>query len=422
MILEKNIIEDCETYCNFNWIEYKNNYEDLTHFSSKKEAWSHWIHYGKKENRFFFKNMSDKFQCEEDIENNIEDEYQYEVDNDYLNNIIEDDIVIKSNFEDDIIEDDIVIKSNTDDNDELSKIKKKFYELLDIKKNFDWLQYTQNNEDLNFIMDKRHAWYHWVVHGSQEKRNIEKIDNNYNINTTISHSGRFGNLFFVNMVVHLISKKYDLNIEYKYYDKFKNLGIELYIGKNTYKKNIYLTELNYFDLINKKDDFTNIIINNNSWFHHYDFCLFLQIYFNKEKIKNNIIKNNKFKERYNNNNDIFIHVRLDDIENTLYNNNYEYYDNIINKYTFDNGYITSDNIKSNICVKLINKYSLKVIDLNEEETIMFGSTCNTIILSGGTFSWLIGFLAYYSKSINYPIQKKKWYGNIFFFEKWIGHN
>ena len=29
MILEKNIIEECETYCNFNWIEYKNNYDKL---------------------------------------------------------------------------------------------------------------------------------------------------------------------------------------------------------------------------------------------------------------------------------------------------------------------------------------------------------------------------------------------------------
>ena len=53
---------------------------------------------------------------------------------------------------------------------------------------------------------------------------------------------------------------------------------------------------------------------------------------------------------------------------------------------------------------------------------MFGSTCNTIILSGGTFSWLIGFFAYYSKNINYPINNNKWYGDIFIFNNWIGNN
>jgi len=52
---------------------------------------------------------------------------------------------------------------------------------------------------------------------------------------------------------------------------------------------------------------------------------------------------------------------------------------------------------------------------------MFASTCNNLILSGGTFSWLIGFLAFYSKNIYYPLDNKnKWYGDIFIFPEWTG--
>jgi hypothetical protein len=48
---------------------------------------------------------------------------------------------------------------------------------------------------------------------------------------------------------------------------------------------------------------------------------------------------------------------------------------------------------------------------------MFGSTCKHIILSGGTFSWLIGFLSRNS-NVFYPDIKTKWFGNIFNCSKW----
>ena len=367
--------EKIESYNNFDWEKYKTFYLDLNHIIEKDEAWEHWNNYGKNENREFF----------------------------FINNH-------KSIFDDD-----------EDDNEEFLKIKQNYNNLLEIKKNFDWLQYTYDNRDLSCIFDKKQAWHHWILHGHREKRIIKPICN-YPINTTEIHHGRFGNLFFVNMVMNFISKKYNLKVNYKYYDKFINLGINLYIGINTYTENAHLTELNYFDLINKNQNFTNIIVNNNTWFQNYEFCLFLQLYFNKNKIKNKILQNNKFKERYRNNNDLFVHVRLDDIENEYRNKGFEYYDNVIQKYDFNNGYISSDNLNSQICIDLINKYSLNIINYNEEETIMFGSTCNTIVLSGGTFSWLIGFLAYYSKNINYPNITNKWYGDIFVYENWISNN
>jgi hypothetical protein len=49
---------------------------------------------------------------------------------------------------------------------------------------------------------------------------------------------------------------------------------------------------------------------------------------------------------------------------------------------------------------------------------MFGSTCKNIILSGGTFSWLIGFLSPNNSNVFYPDIKKRWYGDIFNFKNW----
>jgi hypothetical protein len=382
------------TFENFNWENYRNKYQDLNGLRTKEEAWYHWINYGKYENREFFYNTDDI---------------------DYFDNSDEEDSSVNEQYLYNLIDYDC---DRSDD--KLNKLKDKFKDLINLKHNFDWLRYINDNKDLSNIIDKQQAWYHWVLHGHRENR-ILHIENNVIINNTEIHNGRFGNLFFVNMVLHFISKKYNLKTTYKYYEQFENLGINLFIGNKTYKKNVYLTELNYIDLINKKKNFTNIIVTNNSWFQNYEFCLFLEIYFNKLENKNNIIKKNKFFNRYNNNNDLFVHVRLTDVEDICSHNNFEYYDNIITKYSFDNGYITSDNLNSSICQNLIQKYSLKTICLNEEETIMFGSTCNNIILSGGTFSWLIGFLAFYSKNINYPIIHKKWYGDIFIYKNWIGN-
>jgi hypothetical protein len=368
-----------KNFDNFDWVTYKTMYLDLNHIQTKEEAWYHWSEYGSNEKREF---------C-------------------YVDNIVNNDDLYS------------LIQTKSQDNN-LNKLKEEFKQLLYIKKNFDWMKYINENEDLNIFLDKNQAWHHWVLHGHREKRNLE-ISNNYITNNTEIHNGRFGNLFFVNMVMHFISKKYNLKTIYKYHDKFINLGIDLFVGTNTYSENVYLTELNYFDLINKNSNFTNIIVTNNSWFQNYEFCLFLEIYFNEENNKNKILEKNKFSNRYNNNNDLFVHVRLNDIEDLSNNNCFEYYDNIIKKYNFENGYISSDNLKSSICYNLIKKYSLKIINLNEEETIMFGSTCDKIVLSGGTFSWLIGFLAFYSENINYPNNNKKWYGDIFVYKNWISN-
>ena len=70
-----------------------------------------------------------------------------------------------------------------------------------------------------------------------------------------------------------------------------------------------------------------------------------------------------------------------------------------------------------VCKKLIEKYKMEIISKDSIETIQFATTCKTIILSSGTYSWMIGILSFFS-TIYYPKIKKIWHGNIFVFPDW----
>jgi hypothetical protein len=282
---------------------------------------------------------------------------------------------------------------------------------------FEWESYIVINKDLkkNGINTKERAWDHWSHFGRKEERAFSLI-NNTNMN-----KGRFGNLFFANMYLHFISLRYDLKSNYKFADKFKKLGITFYSGKNIYKKNLLITKNNYLNILEKNYEPSNIIITNENWCQSNPFCLILQNYYNVTNIKQKIKTQNIFSNRYGINNDLFIHVRLGDIsDKTQFL--LSYYEKMLLSISYEKGYIASDSINSNFCKYLITKFNLYVIDLNDIETIMFGSTCNNIVLGGGSFSWLIGFLAFNSTFIYYPDNNKfetKWFGNIFQFSDWI---
>lgn len=281
--------------------------------------------------------------------------------------------------------------------------------------NFPWKTYYKINRELisKSTMDntKSNAWYHWLNFGKQEERAFSYINN------TNDHRARFGNLFFLNMCLHLFSIKYDLKSSYKYINQFNELGIHFYKGNKIYHKNYLLTDNNFENLLESDATPKNIIINNDVWFHTNRFCKIIDDYFKKNKIFKKVMNKNYYKDRYNNNNDLFIHVRLGDVENRT-KKILSYFDNTIKSLKFNKGYIASDNINHDICIYLSKKYNLTFINENEVRTIMFGSTCNNIILSGGTFSWLIGFLAIKSKKIFYPDIEDRWYGDIFNFSNW----
>ena len=180
---------------------------------------------------------------------------------------------------------------------------------------FDWETYIKSNPDLLFS-NKEETWEHWIKYGISEERPL------YLINNTNIHNGRFGNLFFVNMVLHFIALKINLKCRYKYFEKFKELGVYLFVGQKVYEKEFIPTDNNFIDFIqnneNEKEKY-NIVIDNNSWFQSSYFCDLLKLYFNMNHNKIRIINNNIYKNRYNNNNDVFVHIRLGDIADNIIN-------------------------------------------------------------------------------------------------------
>jgi hypothetical protein len=234
--------------------------------------------------------------------------------------------------------------------------------------------------------------------------------------TTVDDRGRFGNRFIRNLAVHFLAKKYNLKVNYCDKELINRLGIELYSGTEEYANTLELTDNNYFDIYNCDNLNYNLNPNGlypNGYFQTMEITNFLYNYLRRDEIMSNIIKTNPYKERYNNNNDIYIHVRLTDVEEK--NPGITYYTNAIKNLTFDNIYISSDDLNHNIIMKLKELYPCsQLIELDEIFTMQLASTCKHIILSHGSFSAVIGYLSFYS-NIYYPehMWDKIWYGDMF---------
>ena len=229
------------------------------------------------------------------------------------------------------------------------------------------------------------------------------------MNSTLNTSGRFANHLFRNMAVHFLAEKNNIKMEYSFKKEIEELGITLFVGSNIYENCTIINDQNFFDFIHKPF-YTNIVLNQDMYAQTSSFAFYLYNYFHSDGPKDKIISKNNYNSRYRRNNDVFVHVRLGDVPN--FNPGFQYFDSVLSRLSFDNGYISSDSIEHEICTRLIQKYNLKVINLNEVKTIMLGSTCKYIVLSNGTFSWWIGMLGFYSE-VWFPKIYKFWHGDIF---------
>jgi len=230
--------------------------------------------------------------------------------------------------------------------------------------------------------------------------------------------GRFCNHFFRNVPISQLCKKNDLFFEYSFFNEITELGIPLFIGTKTFKETTLINDNNFLSLLN---DFigleSNVLFEHpNIYFQTKEISIFLQSYL--FEIKNLIIEKNPFKERYQNNSDVFIHIRLGDIQ--YYNPGLNYYLKALENLTYDKVYISSDSPNHPLIHELRKRISnSEIISFNEIKTLQFGSTCKNIILSHGTFSAVIGYLSFYS-NVFYPSFKNMriWHGDIFSIPNW----
>jgi len=202
---------------------------------------------------------------------------------------------------------------------------------------------------------------------------------------TTTLGGRLGNQFFINVAASLLAEKHDLYIEYEnHHDVYA--VFPLYVGTKRHPITRIVNDDNYIEIYNKDS---------------IDFNLSFQDYFQSSKVtmlthmyvrskKNYYLKRNP----YHKNDNCFIHVRLGDV--AQWNPGAAHYQRILSTLNVNRVYLSSDSRDHPIVQTLMLDPRIEWVDRSPVDTILFASQQRYVILSHGTFSGMIGYLAFYS--------------------------
>ncbi len=220
--------------------------------------------------------------------------------------------------------------------------------------------------------------------------------------------GRLCNRIIRNLALSLIAEKNELYARYIDKDIIEGeLGIPLYSGEKLHKISKIIFNNEWLKIYNSEINY-NLDLNHD-FFQQQEIADVIYKHLRTTKVKESIMNKNPFKNRYNNNNDLFIHIRLGDLK--IFNPGIEYYLTCIEKISFDNLYIGSDSLDHEIIQELKKKYpKANLVDKSPIQTIQFGSTCKNIILTNGSFSAIIGYLGFFTENIYYSTLSRPWYG------------
>lgn len=218
----------------------------------------------------------------------------------------------------------------------------------------------------------------------------------------INWKGRFGNNLFQISAANFLAKKHNQEINTSW-----NKLIKKHETKDTCKnkEEIIVTDKNIEEIFNKDSIDCNFVLDD---FFQTRFCI------------SRFIKDNEYFNPVEPIIDAtFVHVRLDDIKDTM-SVSYDYYDEALANTDNKNIFISSDSPRDKIVQDLIKKYKATIFIDNEENTVAFGANCKNKVLSMGTFSWWIGYLgSYFLKNQNgttfCPKKDRSivWHGDIF---------
>jgi len=222
--------------------------------------------------------------------------------------------------------------------------------------------------------------------------------------------------------MHILAEKYDLVAEYSYWAKMHTLGITLYSGSNIFQENrIVDSDAKMEGLLQEIESLgsgfildKNLMMQGDIYCQTRDMTNRIYAYLRSERIRDGIIQANPFRSRYKNNNDIFVHIRLGDVADK--NPGFTYYEKVLNSLeSYDRIFLSSDSPNHPICQKILMGFrNTSFIQVDEIQTIQFATTCRNIVLSHGSFSAVIGYLAFFSE-VYYPAydESKRWYGDMF---------
>lgn len=235
--------------------------------------------------------------------------------------------------------------------------------------------------------------------------------------------GRLGNRFFGNLALHFLAMKHNVPIHYTRESEFQQLGLTFFKTNTTRPLHnpipLDMTDDNFVQIITQDLSGDHIFAMKDTFFQTKDFALFLANHFAKPEIQAPIRRANPLQDRYKNNNSVFVHVRLGDMTHACPTK--DYYQTALKAIPFQDGFISSDTSYHPLVEDLAAEHSLQILrtrDATEIELLQLASTCRYLVLSQGTFSFMMGILGFDTELVQWPQIKKVWHGDIFVIPEW----
>lgn len=235
-------------------------------------------------------------------------------------------------------------------------------------------------------------------------------------------AGRLANRFFGNVVYSLLSKKYKVVARYSREEELNAMGFEFHHEptEDLTKRDIVveLSNDNIVEYIKGEYPVDRIQFRmvNDTYYQTPAVCHLFKDIFSDPVIRQRLRDYNPFRARYGTNRDVFVHVRLGDI--TSHAPTLAYFERALATVPYNTGYIASDSPHHPLVRALVEKYNLHFVNGPPHQIVQFANTCKYLVLSHGTFSWMMGFFAFDAERIQYPVIKQKWHGDIFVFPEW----
>jgi hypothetical protein len=218
---------------------------------------------------------------------------------------------------------------------------------------------------------------------------------------TINYRGRLGNNLIQYAAGAILAEKTGMCLKTKPESRNNNFGEAFSlqpIDGVCYDKTIELNDKNYYDHLNNPEPNIGYILNG---------------FFQDSKLlcdfRDQILDLYKLPEPKESvsSDDVFIACRLGDcLKGPRTYCTMEYIENQLkaSRHKYDKAYVTSDTITHPPLKRLIEEYNLTVYQDEPMDTILFGAQFNNLILSAGSFSYL---MAYFSKADNVTVYRSK---------------
>jgi hypothetical protein len=204
----------------------------------------------------------------------------------------------------------------------------------------------------------------------------------------VNYKGRFGNQMYIYTFARLIAEKFD----YKFISNLPNSSILTPIHKTngkTFENNKKITITDKFNIPGNYNGFPEYLEDASyyidGYFHNIDYYKdnrdLIKSFFEYDKTNLNTNKE-----------DIVLHIRLGDYCKLNWVVHPDYYLNILNKETFNNVYIITDE-PTHSYLNYFKQYNPTIVSKSEKEDFYYLMSFDKMILSNSTFAYWAAFLS-----------------------------